>query len=86
MSRSEATTIAFDQEQPGTLPGGWHAGVTGQGAPLWMIRVDDNAPSTPNVLEQSGSGTFPWCVMPDRAIADGRVEVTIDDFTYAAAR
>jgi hypothetical protein len=32
-------------------------------------------PSKPNVLRQSGSGTFPWCVKDGTAITDGFVEV-----------
>ena len=34
-----------------------------------------SAPSAPNVLKQSGSGDFPWCVMKDASLADGFVEV-----------
>ncbi len=29
----------------------------------------------PQVLQQSGSGTFPWCVKKDASLADGHVEV-----------
>ena len=32
-------------------------------------------PSAPNVLRQSGSGTFPWCMKTGTAVADGFVEV-----------
>jgi hypothetical protein len=34
-----------------------------------------SAPSKPNVLKQSGTGTFPWCVKHSAQITDGFVEV-----------
>src|SRR5262249_26025051 len=70
-----AETINFDQEKPGALPAGWKAGVTGRGSPTWSVEKDDTAPSSPNVLKQSGSGTFPWCVKADTSIENGSVEV-----------
>jgi len=70
-----AETFNFDQDGPGTLPPGWKAGVTGRGSPKWTIDKDDTAPSPPNVLKQSGSGTFPWCVKTDVSIDNGSVEV-----------
>ena len=70
-----AETINFDQEQVGALPAGWKAGVTGRGSPKWTVEKDDTAPSPPNVLRQSGSGTFPWCVKTDTSIENGSVEV-----------
>ena len=33
------------------------------------------APSAPNVLKQSGSGAFPWCVKKDVSLTDGALEV-----------
>ena len=39
------------------------------------MATDATAPSTPHVLKQSGSGTFPWCVRTDASFADGHVEV-----------
>ena len=74
-SVAAAETDTFDQAQPGSPPSDWTCGVTGRGAPKWMIEADASAPSKPNVLKQSGSGTFPWCVKKDVAIADGFVEV-----------
>lgn len=65
----------FDTDHPGALPSGWTAGVTGQGAPKWTVEADGGAPSAPNVLKQSGSGSFPWCVLTGAALADGFVEV-----------
>ena len=68
-------TINFDKERPGTLPADWIAGVTGSGKPRWAVESDPGAPSAPNVLKQSGSGDFPWCVKKGVSITDGFVEV-----------
>jgi len=68
-------TIGFDTETPGTLPPGWEQGVTGKGAPRWAVRQDASAPSAPNVLQQSGSGAFPWCVLRASSLDSGYVEV-----------
>ena len=65
----------FDAVKPGTLPDDWSCGVTGKGSPVWKVETDTSAPSKPNVLKQSGSGTFPWCVKQSVRIADGFVEV-----------
>jgi hypothetical protein len=70
-----ADTVNFDGEKPGALPAGWVAGVTGSGKPSWAVAGDPKAPSPPNVLMQSGRGTFPWCVRKDVSLADGFVEV-----------
>jgi hypothetical protein len=70
-----ADTIGFDKELVGGFPTGWTCGVTGRGSPKWAVEADTTAPSEPNVLKQSGSGTFPWCAKKDVAIADGFVEV-----------
>src|ERR1041384_2199158 len=67
--------VGFDREKIGALPAGWIAGVTGRGAQQWVVIVDPKAPSPPHVLQQSGSGTFPWCVKKDASLADGFVEV-----------
>ena len=56
--------INFDDEQAGALPRGWIAGVTGSGTATWQVAAEPSAPSKPNVLKQSGIGTFPWCVRP----------------------
>ena len=71
MTTTHAETVSFDQEAPGALPVGWRAGVTGRGSPKWSVEADASAPSRPNVLKQSGSGTFPWCVRSDASLADG---------------
>lgn len=70
-----AQTITFDQDAVGSLPTGWTAGVTGRGTQRWTVETDAGAPSKPNVLRQSGSGDFPWCVKNEPQFADGYVEV-----------
>jgi hypothetical protein len=70
-----AGTENFDAVTPGQLPADWTCGVTGQGSPIWKVEPDMSAPSKPNVLKQSGSGTFPWCVKKSVSISDGFVEV-----------
>lgn len=74
-TRTFAETVNFDKVKPGMLPAGWISGVTGKGSPKWAIEPDPTAPSKPNVLKQSGSGTFPWCVKKGVSLADGFVEV-----------
>lgn len=70
-----AQTVNFDGDVVGQLPAGWACGVTGNGSPRWAVAADPNAPSKPNVLMQSGSGTFPWCVKSGTVLTDGFVEV-----------
>ncbi|MDT4800512.1 hypothetical protein FQZ97_332000 [compost metagenome] len=68
-------TILFSQQHAGVLPAGWVCGVTGHGDPKWSIERDTTDPNLGNVLRQSGSGDFPWCVKQDVSLADGFVEV-----------
>jgi len=70
-----ADTIGFDQDSTGAVPAAWTCGVTGRGSPKWAVEADSTAPSKPNALKQSGTGTFPWCAKKDVAIADGFLEV-----------
>jgi hypothetical protein len=70
-------TVNFDDMNVGAAPPAWVCGVTGRGAPRWTVEADPTAPSPPNVLKQSGSGTFPWCVLKASSIADGFVEVRV---------
>jgi hypothetical protein len=70
-----ADIVNFDTVAAGALPSGWIAGVTGRGAPKWAVIADATSPSKPNVLKQSGSGTYPWCVAKDVSLTDGSVEV-----------
>ena len=67
--------VSFDDIQPGTLPKGWLSGVTGKGSPQWAVIKDATAPSKPNVLAQTGKGTFPFCVDGSASLEDGWVEV-----------
>jgi hypothetical protein len=72
---AHAQTEDFDKAGPGSLPEGWEAGLTGKGSPRWAVGTDSTAPSAPQVLQQMGSGTFPWCVKKEVSMADGFVEV-----------
>jgi hypothetical protein len=72
---ASAETDTFDKTSTGSLPAALTCGVTGRGSPKWTIEADPTAPSQPNVLKQSGSGTFPWCVWKGRSITDGYAEV-----------
>src|SRR5947209_8107808 len=72
---ANAETVNFDDTKTGALPAGWIAGVTGKGNPKWTVEADASAPSKPNVLKQSGDGTYPWCVKKDVSLKDGFVEV-----------
>ncbi len=77
MAAEAPTTVNFDDVELGGLPKGWVAGVTGQGNPKWQVTKDDTAPSAPNVLAQSGEGTFPFCVDTAASLAGGFVEVKL---------
>ena len=68
-------TTNFELDAVGQAPAGWQCGVTGGGAPKWSVERDPTAPSPPNVLRQSGSGDFPWCVKTGTSITNGLVEV-----------
>jgi hypothetical protein len=70
-----AEIIGFDQDKIGAPPAGWSCFDTGRGSPKWTVEADATAPSKPNVLKQSGTGIFPWCVNKGVAITDGFVEV-----------
>ena len=70
-----AQTVNFDSDAVGSMPAGWTCGVTGGGSPRWAVAADPSALSKPNVLKQTGSGTFPWCVKTGTALIDGFVEV-----------
>src|SRR6476659_11172631 len=74
-SAAFAETINFDSAASGALPPAWQQGVTGKGSPRWAVKSDPTAPSKPNVLEQSGSGTFPWCVFTKAQVENGFIEV-----------
>jgi len=69
--------VTFDETNPGGLPRGWEAGITGTGKARWEVVPDDTAPSLPNVLKQSGEATFTWAAKTDAKIKDGFVEVKL---------
>lgn len=69
-----AETENFDRAAVGALPAGWLSGVTGRGSPRWQVIADPSAPSAPNVLNQSGSGSYPWAVRKGVVLLDGFVE------------
>lgn len=74
-SLTHAATENFDALAAGAAPAGWQCGVSGRGEPKWLVGPDETAPSKPNVLKQSGQGTFPWCVKNGAPLKDGFVEV-----------
>lgn len=72
---ARAETVSFDRDPAGGSPAGWNCGSTDGGAPRWEVEADKDAPSAPNVLVQSGSGSYPWCVKEGTSLANGVVEV-----------
>lgn len=72
---AQADVSNFDDMKAGGVPPAWVCGVTGRGSPLWSVVADVTAPSGPNVLRQSGQGTYPWCVRRGASVKDGFVEV-----------
>ncbi|HEY3634850.1 MAG TPA: hypothetical protein VGK95_07350, partial [Caldimonas sp.] len=69
-----AQAVDFEADAVGAQPAGWTCGVTGRGTPHWQVGEDAGAPSARHVLQQTGSGTFPWCVKSGTAVGDGFVE------------
>jgi hypothetical protein len=78
---AHAETVTFDGDRAGAAPAGWICGSTGGGTPRWTVEADPAAPSPSNVLKQSGSAPFPWCVKQGTALADGAVEVKFKPLT-----
>ncbi len=72
---AETSPASFDDVAVGSLPKGWEAGVTGSGSPKWTVIKDDTAPSMPNVLAQTGVGTYPFCMNTAASLQNGFVEV-----------
>jgi hypothetical protein len=70
-----AETEGFDNAKPGQFPPYWTGTLTGTGTVLWSVVPDDSAPSKPNVLKQSGVGTYPICIKDDTHLTNGFVEV-----------
>ena len=69
-----AGTEKFDKST-GAPPKGWTSAVTGNGTAKWTVEKDDSAPSKPNVLKQSGEGTYPIILDGGSDVKDGFVEV-----------
>ena len=72
---AQPQSVSFASQPVGAAPAGWTCGVTGSGNPRWTIASDPGGSGKSNVLLQSGSGTFPWCVYSGTSISDGYVEV-----------
>jgi hypothetical protein len=86
-SVSAAETIGFDKDPVGSAPLGWvTGGQGGSGKAVWSVEADASAPSAPNVLKQSGSADFGWCVKKGTSIADGAVEVKFKSLSGKRAR
>ena len=68
-------TVSFDRST--VLPEGWMTGVTGHGAAKWEIIAEGSAPSSPNVLRQSGEASYCWAVDTSQKLQDGFAEVKI---------
>jgi hypothetical protein len=67
--------ISFDDAPLGAAPQGWTITRTGRGDPKWTVEKDDTAPSTANVLKQSGKATYPLAIKDGTNIKDGFIEV-----------
>jgi hypothetical protein len=76
-SRVLAAVENFDGTKPGDLPSGWVGGITGEGKADWKVFADPTAPSAPNVLQQSGTAKFCWCVNTNLSVKNGRVQVRL---------
>jgi hypothetical protein len=70
-----AETVNFDAFPVGSPPPGWITGQSARGTAVWKVETDPSAPSAPNVLRQSGSAGYAWCVKSGTSIHDGAVEV-----------
>ncbi|MGH8491114.1 MAG: hypothetical protein ACREXS_20190 [Gammaproteobacteria bacterium] len=74
-SATFAQTVNFDDAKSGELPANWIGTKTGKGDQKWTVENDDDAPSKPNVLKQSGEATYPVALKNDTSLKDGFVEV-----------
>lgn len=68
-------TTNFDAAADGGISAGWTLTKTGSGDPRWAIRMEETAPSAPNVLQQSGVADYPLALKNDTSLKDGFVEV-----------
>jgi hypothetical protein len=63
----EGKVVGFGKSEPGSMPAGFTAALTGEGGPVaWMIAEDPTAPSPPRMLAQSSTeetaDRFPLCI------------------------
>jgi hypothetical protein len=65
----------------GGLPQGWICGVTGEGTPHWAVEKDPSAPGQHNVLRQTGTASYSWCVDKAKTQTDGSVESKVFPFS-----
>lgn len=70
----DSVKFTFDGDALGGVPKGWVGGVTGEGSARWTVSADPAAPSKPNVLKQSGEGTYVWGIVDKVAIKNGYVQ------------
>jgi 3-keto-disaccharide hydrolase len=75
MAAAGPETENFDNFTVDQAPAGWNATQTGTGQAKWAVVRDDTAPSSPNVLRQSGQATYPICLKNETDLKDGFVEV-----------
>ena len=81
-----AASFSFDDTPVGSPPAGWISTMTGKGEPKWTVEMDPTAPSRSNVLEQSGSATFPLALKIGSSIRDGFIEVKFNAMAGAQDR
>ena len=74
-----AETVNFDQHPVGAKPADWtcagHGNARGNDGSVWKVEADGRAPSPPNVLLQSGSSGYAYCLKNGASPADGTIEV-----------
>jgi hypothetical protein len=70
-----AETANFEGDAIGSSPSGWQLTMTGSGRPKWTVEKDDTAPSRSNVLQQSGTATYPLALKDGTSLKDGFAEV-----------
>jgi len=75
-----AETVNFDSHPVGSPPADWtcgaHGGPRGNSGVKWNVETDPKGPpSPPNVLMQSGTGDYSYCVKKGTSIENGTLEV-----------
>jgi hypothetical protein len=79
-AKKATKVIDFEKSEPGSMPAGFTAALTGEGGPVaWMIAEDPTAPSPPKILAQSSTETteyrFPLCIHDPVTAKDVAVSV-----------